>query len=256
MSKNWLAVASADHVAVGRAEGFMQVCHGKVSPLRRLQPGDRVVYYSPTRRYSPSHALREKDRLQSFTALGTVSASAPYRADTDGERAEIFLPWRRDIAWHDAGEVPLEDLKGRLAFARVANWGYRLRQGLVEIGLVVLVGLAAKNAILIVEFAKHAHEAGMSRHEAAISAARTRLRPILMTSLAFILGVVPLVLSTGAGAEMRQSLGTAVFAGKLGVTLFGLLFTPVFHVISTALSELCFKWRKKDLDTPTFTPER
>jgi hydrophobe/amphiphile efflux-1 (HAE1) family protein len=130
------------------------------------------------------------------------------------------------------------------------------RNILVEIGLVVLVGLAAKNAILIVEFAKQAHEAGMSRHEAAISAARTRLRPILMTSLAFILGVVPLVLSTGAGAEMRQSLGTAVFAGMLGVTLFGLVFTPVFYVISTALSELRFKWRKKDLDTPTFTPER
>ena len=133
MSKNWLAVASADHVAAGRAEGFMQVCHGKVAPLQRLQPGDRVVYYSPTHRYSPSHALREKDRLQSFTALGTVAASAPYRADIDGERAEIFLPWRRDVAWHDAGEVPLEDLKDRLAFTREPNWGYRLRQGLVEI---------------------------------------------------------------------------------------------------------------------------
>lgn len=133
MSKNWLAVASADHVAVGRAEGFMQVSHGKVAPLQRLQPGDRVVYYSPTHRYSPSHALREKDRLQSFTALGTVAASAPYRADSDGERAEIFLPWRRDVAWHGAGEVPLEDLKDRLAFAREPNWGYRLRQGLVEI---------------------------------------------------------------------------------------------------------------------------
>lgn len=133
MSKNWLAVASADHVAVGRTEGFMQVCHGKVSPLQRLQPGDRVVYYSPTRRYSPSHALREKDRLQSFTALGTVASSAPYRADVDPDRAEIFLPWRRDVAWHDAGDVPLEDLRDRLAFTRGVNWGYRLRQGLVEI---------------------------------------------------------------------------------------------------------------------------
>ena len=110
------------------------------------------------------------------------------------------------------------------------------RNILVEIGLVVLVGLAAKNAILIVEFAKQAEEAGMSRYEAAVSAARTRLRPILMTSLAFILGVVPLVLATGAGAEMRQSLGTAVFAGMLGVTLFGLIFTPVFYVITTALA--------------------
>jgi multidrug efflux pump subunit AcrB len=130
------------------------------------------------------------------------------------------------------------------------------RNILVEIGLVVLVGLAAKNAILIVEFAKQAHEAGMSRWDAAVSAARTRLRPILMTSLAFILGVVPLVVSFGAGAEMRQSLGTAVFAGMLGVTLFGLAFTPVFYVISTGLAELRFKWRKKDIETPTFTPEQ
>jgi hydrophobic/amphiphilic exporter-1 (mainly G- bacteria), HAE1 family len=106
------------------------------------------------------------------------------------------------------------------------------RNILVDIGLVVLVGLAAKNAILIVEFAKQAEDEGMTRREAAIEAAKTRLRPILMTSLAFILGVVPLVLATGAGAEMRQSLGTAVFSGMLGVTLFGLLFTPVFYVVS------------------------
>jgi hydrophobe/amphiphile efflux-1 (HAE1) family protein len=128
------------------------------------------------------------------------------------------------------------------------------RNILVEIGLVVLVGLAAKNAILIVEFAKQGHEAGLSRFDAAVSAARTRLRPILMTSLAFILGVVPLVVSVGAGAEMRQSLGTAVFAGMLGVTLFGLVFTPVFYVISTGLSELRFKWRKKDIEVTLEQP--
>jgi len=102
---------------------------------------------------------------------------------------------------------------------------------LTQIGFVVLIGLAAKNAILIVEFARQAEEQGANRQEAAVQAARTRLRPILMTSLAFILGVVPLVLATGAGAEMRQALGTAVFSGMLGVTLFGLLFTPVFYVL-------------------------
>jgi HAE1 family hydrophobic/amphiphilic exporter-1 len=106
------------------------------------------------------------------------------------------------------------------------------RNILVEVGLVVLVGLAAKNAILIVEFAKQAEEEGMNRFDAAVAAARTRLRPILMTSLAFILGVLPLAVATGAGAEMRQSLGTAVFAGMLGVTLFGLVFTPVFYVLA------------------------
>jgi hydrophobe/amphiphile efflux-1 (HAE1) family protein len=102
---------------------------------------------------------------------------------------------------------------------------------LAQIGFVVLVGLAAKNAILIVEFARQAQEQGASAEEASVRAARTRLRPILMTSFAFILGVVPLVVATGAGSEMRQSLGTAVFAGMLGVTGFGLLFTPVFYTL-------------------------
>ncbi len=100
-----------------------------------------------------------------------------------------------------------------------------------QIGLVVLVGLASKNAILIVEFAKQRQEAGASRREATLEACRLRLRPILMTSFAFILGVVPLVIARGAGAEMRQSLGTAVFSGMLGVTLFGIFLTPVFYYV-------------------------
>jgi hydrophobe/amphiphile efflux-1 (HAE1) family protein len=102
---------------------------------------------------------------------------------------------------------------------------------LAQIGFVVLVGLAAKNAILIVEFARQAQAQGDSAEKAAVSAAKTRLRPILMTSFAFILGVAPLATATGAGAEMRQSLGTAVFFGMLGVTIFGLLFTPAFYVM-------------------------
>ncbi len=102
---------------------------------------------------------------------------------------------------------------------------------LTQIGLVVLVGLASKNAILIVEFAKQLEDRGYALEEAAREAARLRLRPILMTAFAFILGVVPLVLASGAGSEMRRSLGTAVFSGMLGVTFFGLLFTPVFYVL-------------------------
>jgi hydrophobe/amphiphile efflux-1 (HAE1) family protein len=102
---------------------------------------------------------------------------------------------------------------------------------LTQIGFVVLVGLACKNAILIVEFAKEREEEGRDRFEAAVEACKLRLRPILMTSFAFILGVLPLVLAQGAGAEMRQSLGTAVFSGMLGVTFFGLFLTPVFYVV-------------------------
>ncbi|KDD16718.1 efflux RND transporter permease subunit [Bordetella bronchiseptica] len=104
-----------------------------------------------------------------------------------------------------------------------------------QIGLMVLVGLSAKNAILIVEFARELELQGMAPREAAIEASRLRLRPILMTSIAFIMGVVPLVLSSGAGAEMRQAMGVAVFFGMLGVTLFGLFLTPVFYVLLRAL---------------------
>jgi multidrug efflux pump len=100
-----------------------------------------------------------------------------------------------------------------------------------QIGFIVLVGLACKNAILIVEFAKQQMEAGKERMEAAVEAAHLRLRPILMTSFAFILGVLPLVVATGAGSEMRQALGTAVFSGMIGVTLFGIFFTPVFFSV-------------------------
>src|SRR5262249_9709750 len=107
----------------------------------------------------------------------------------------------------------------------------------VQIGLVVLVGLACKNAILIVEFAQQQYAEGKPRREATLEAVRLRLRPILMTSLAFILGVVPLVVAIGAGAEMRRSLGTAVFSGMLGVTLFGIFLTPVFFYVIRRLGE-------------------
>jgi multidrug efflux pump len=106
-----------------------------------------------------------------------------------------------------------------------------------QIGFVVLVGLASKNAILIVEFAKKKHEAGLPRREATLQACRLRLRPILMTSFAFILGVVPLLFATGAGHEMRRTLGIAVFSGMLGVTLFGIFLTPVFFYVIEGLVE-------------------
>jgi multidrug efflux pump len=119
-----------------------------------------------------------------------------------------------------------------LLFAVFGIWLRNLDNNLfTQIGLVVLMGLACKNAILIVEFAKQLQDAGRDRVEAAIEASRLRLRPILMTSLAFTFGVIPLMLSHGAGAEMRVSIGTAVFFGMLGVTFFGVVLTPVFYVV-------------------------
>jgi multidrug efflux pump len=109
-----------------------------------------------------------------------------------------------------------------------------------QIGFVVLVGLASKNAILIVEFAKQQRESGIERRQATLEACRLRLRPIMMTSFAFILGVVPLVIAEGAGAEMRHTLGTAVFSGMLGVTLFGIFLTPVFFYVIQWFSD----WRQ------------
>jgi hydrophobe/amphiphile efflux-1 (HAE1) family protein len=116
---------------------------------------------------------------------------------------------------------------------------------LTQIGLVVLVGLAAKNAILIVEFARQGEEEGLGTHEAAEQAAHQRLRPILMTSIAFILGVLPLVIGTGPGAEMRSALGIAVFFGMIGVTVFGLLFTPAFYVITRTAGDRAAAWKNR-----------
>jgi multidrug efflux pump subunit AcrB len=119
-----------------------------------------------------------------------------------------------------------------ILFALLGVWiGGMENNILTQIGFIVLIGLAAKNAILIVEFAKQQEDKGKDRFDAAVQAAKLRLRPILMTSFAFILSMVPLMLASGAGAEMRRVLGTAVFSGMLGITVVGLVLTPVFYVV-------------------------
>jgi len=125
-----------------------------------------------------------------------------------------------------------------------------------QIGLLVLVGLACKNAILIVEFARDLQRQGFGRLEAALEASRIRLRPILMTSFAFIAGVIPLVIARGAGAEMRHVMGVAVFSGMLGVTLFGLIFTPLFYVLIRGLVEKRAAKREADETTGDIRPLR
>ncbi|MDX8477352.1 EVE domain-containing protein [Mesorhizobium sp. VK24D] len=124
MSAYWVAVASAEHVRIGRKSGFMQVNHGKAAPLRRIKPGDGIAYYSP------STVLGEKDGLQSFTALGTVREGEVYQ----GIMGTGFKPARRDVDWSDAKEAPIKPLLDQLDFtAGKPNWGYQLRFGLFEI---------------------------------------------------------------------------------------------------------------------------
>ena len=125
---------------------------------------------------------------------------------------------------------------------------------LTQVGFIVLIGLAAKNAILIVEFAKQLEDQGRDRWTAAVEAARLRLRPILMTSLAFIFGVMPLVWAIGAGAELRQTLGTAVFSGMIGVTAFGLVFTPIFYVVCRWIAQKTAR-RRHTMEAPTAPAE-
>lgn len=126
MSNHWLAVASAEHVRRGRTEGFMQVCHGKSSPLRRIKPGDGIVYYSPGTRPG------ERNGPRAFTAIGTVRGDEPYRVDMGGG----FRPFRRDVAWKDAEETPIQPLLDRLDFtAGRPNWGYQLRFGILAISV-------------------------------------------------------------------------------------------------------------------------
>jgi len=133
MTRHFVAVAAAEHVRRGRAQGFMQVCHGKAAPLRRLQPGDRVVYYSPTVTFGGN------DRLQAFTAIGTVSGE-PYQVPNMGGG---FRPFRREVIWDEAEEVAISQLLDELEFtAGRRNWGYQLRFGLFEISAIDMVTIA------------------------------------------------------------------------------------------------------------------
>jgi hypothetical protein len=126
--KNWIAVASEEHVCIGHAQGFMQVCHGKAAPLRRISPGDSVVYYSPTAIFGANK--KAADKLQKFTAIGIAKERTPYQV----EMYPGFLPFRRDVAWHSSQPASILPLLDQLEFSRDSrNWGYQFRFGLFEI---------------------------------------------------------------------------------------------------------------------------
>ena len=214
--------------------------------------------------YSSGHSLATMEKLAADnlpSGYGSEWTGVAYQQVMAGNTAGIvfamavFFVFLVLAAQYESLTLPLSIILIVPMCLFAAMLGVNLRgmdnNILTQIGLVVLIALAAKNAILVVEFAKQAEEErGLSAIEAAVEAAQTRLRPILMTSLAFILGAVPLVIAQGAGAELRQALGTAVFFGMAGVTAFGLLFTPTFYVVCRALGDR-FSRRRPAGEAPT-----
>ncbi|HVM94732.1 MAG TPA: efflux RND transporter permease subunit, partial [Candidatus Acidoferrales bacterium] len=227
---------------------------GSVVDLQWRNGPDRVVRYNmfPASEIngdaapgnSQGTAIAAMEKIAGVTlpgGMGIEWTDIAYQAKLAGNTAVLVFPlcvlfvFLVHSAEYESWSLPLAIILIApmcLPFALLGTWLRGMDNNLItQIGFVVLIGLAAKNAVLIVEFAKQQQESGKDRFAAAAEAARLRLRPILMTSFAFILGVLPLARATGPGAEMRQSLGTAVFSGMLGVTLFGLFLTPVFYVV-------------------------
>jgi HAE1 family hydrophobic/amphiphilic exporter-1 len=236
--------------------GPYRVVRHNLFPAAELQ-GDRIPGFSSGQALETMEGLADKLLPAGFSYEWTELA---YQEKTQGNTAAavfvlaVVFVFLLLAAQYESLVLPLAVIMIVPMCLLAAILGVNLRgfdnNILTQIGLVVLVGLAAKNAILIVEFAKQAEERGLERHAAAEEAARTRLRPILMTSFAFILGVVPLVIASGPGAEMRQALGTAVFFGMIGVTIFGLLFTPVFYVIASWAAEKASHLRSRNRAQP------
>jgi multidrug efflux pump len=232
---------------------------GSFVTVRRSAGPDRVMHYNsyptaeinggPSLGFSSGQAQAAMERLARQELPNGMSfewTELTYQQILAGNTAVLIFPlvvllvFLVLAAQYESLSLPLAVILIMPMVLLSAITGVELTHGdsniFTQIGLIVLVGLAGKNAILIVEFARDRELEGMSPLQAALDAARLRLRPILMTSLAFIMGVVPLVASTGAGAEMRHAMGIAVFSGMLGVTVFGLLLTPLFYVLVRRLS--------------------
>ncbi|MCG6154193.1 efflux RND transporter permease subunit [Rubinisphaera margarita] len=227
---------------------------GSVVTVRAKTAPDRVVRYNlypaadvngdTLPNYSSGQAIAAMERIAEETlppGFGFAWTDLTYQQKAAGNTAMFIFPlcvlfvFLALSAQYESWLLPLAVILIVPMCLLAAITGVWLRgmnnDILVQIGFVVLVGLACKNAILIVEFAKAEEDAGRNRFDAAVEACRLRLRPVMMTAFSFILGVIPLLIATGAGSEMRRALGTAVFSGMLGVTLFGLVLTPVFYVV-------------------------
>ncbi|ANN80009.1 efflux RND transporter permease subunit [Bordetella flabilis] len=241
-----------------RNESGRMVPLGSLLKVNQTYGPDQVVRYngftaadlsgSPASGYSSDQAMAAIERIAAETlpsGMGYEWTDLTYQQIIAGNSAVWILPlcvllvFLVLAAQYESVTLPLAVILIIPMSIFSALLGVWLTKGdnniFTQIGLIVLVGLASKNAILIVEFARELEIAGMPTLKAVIEAARLRLRPILMTSMAFIMGVIPLVLSVGAGSEMRHAMGVSVFFGMLGVTLFGLFLTPLFYVLVRAL---------------------
>ena len=266
--RTYQVIAQADAPFRATAENISQLkvrnTHGDMVPLgtvltvKQSYGPDQVTHYngypsadingSPAPGVSSGEAVAVMERLTAETLPNGISADwteLTYQQKLAGNTAIFVFPlcvllvFLVLAAQYESWSLPLVIILIVPMTLLSAIAGVWITKGdnnvFTQIGLLVLVGLACKNAILIVEFARDLERQGKDRLTAALEACRIRLRPILMTSFAFIMGVVPLVIATGAGAEMRRVMGVAVFSGMLGVTFFGLLFTPVFYVLIRGL---------------------
>jgi multidrug efflux pump len=247
--------ATADNIAqlkVRNAQGAM-VPLGSVVQVRESHGPDQSLRYNgypaadinggPAPGFSSGQAEAAIERIAAEVlpnGIGYEWTDLSYQQRLSGSTAIFIFPLCVLLAFlvlaaqYESWSLPLAVILIVPMSLLCAITGVYLTKGdnniFTQIGFLVLIGLACKNAILIVEFARELHMQGRSAVEAALEACRIRLRPILMTSFAFIMGVLPLVFSSGAGAEMRHAMGVAVFSGMLGVTFFGLVLTPVFYV--------------------------
>ena len=247
-SANGSMVPLASVLTLRNDSGPYRVVRYNLYPAAELQ-GETVRGYSSGQSLAAMEALAQKILPAGMAYEWTEIAYEQQQAGNTGIIAfglAVVFVFLLLAAQYESLVLPLAVILIVPMCLLAAILGVNLMGGdnniLTQIGLVVLVGLAAKNAILIVEFARQAEDEGMDPRAAAERAAHQRLRPILMTSIAFILGVLPLVISTGPGAEMRQALGIAVFFGMIGVTLFGLIFTPAFYVISRKAGDRVSAW--------------
>ena len=241
-------------VTVKHSAGPDRVMHYNSYPTAEINGGPAVGYSS-----GQAQAAMEKLARQELpNGMSFEWTELTYQQIIAGNTAVLIFPlvvllvFLVLAAQYESLSLPLAVILIMPMVLLSAITGVALSHGdnniFTQISLIVLVGLASKNAILIVEFARDRELEGASPVRAALDAARLRLRPILMTSLAFIMGVVPLVISSGAGAEMRHAMGVTVFSGMIGVTVFGLLLTPLFYVVARKLT------RRRLADIESATP--